>query len=79
MQQGVHLQMWMADEIGQIHSMKDTIKRLTKDRVSLILSECDDSVRTSALSLVTIISITLSFLPRIHSKSQTSLAEQLRC
>jgi len=40
---GSKIQMWMADEIGQIHSMKDTSKCLMKDGVSLILGECDDS------------------------------------
>ena len=40
---GFKIQMWMVDEIGQIHSMKDTSKCIMKDGVSLILGECDDS------------------------------------
>jgi len=40
---GFEVQMWMVDEIGQIHSMKDTRKCLMKDGASLILGECDDS------------------------------------
>ena len=40
---GFKIQMWMVDEIGQIHSMKDTSKCLMKDGVRLVLGECDDS------------------------------------